>query len=119
MEFLILRIPLGKVETPFLTHQEKTSQNASCMSENRYVLLCGLMFVLALILSLTKFLHGEISQRLGTDIYFTEIYKITISISQCSFLFLKRILHVCVATSLSIRSNSEKISKNLGRENSL
>ena len=46
--------------------------------------------------------QGEISPRFGTD--FAEIYKRTISISQCSGFSLKRSLHVCVVTSASIRT---------------
>ena len=40
-----------------------------------------------------------------TDLYFIEVCKITISISQCSGFFLKRRLYVCVARSVSIRTN--------------
>ena len=41
---------------------------------DRYVLLCGPMFVPALVLSQPQF-HGEISPRFGTDLCFTDIYK--------------------------------------------
>ena len=49
--------------------------------------------------------QGEISPGFGTDHYLAEIYERTILISQCSGFFLKRSLHVCVATSVSIRTN--------------
>ena len=50
-------------------------------------------------------LYGEINPRFGTDLYFAEICRRTILISLCSGFFLKRSLHVCVAMSVSIRTN--------------
>ena len=46
----------------------------------------------------TKF-QSKISPRFGTNLYITEIYKRTILMSHCSFVFLKRSLHVFVAKS--------------------
>ena len=48
--------------------------------------------------------QGAISPRFGTDLYVTEIYKRTALLSQSSYLFFKRGLHVCVATSVLIRT---------------
>ena len=49
--------------------------------------------------------QSKISPRVGTNLYITEIYKRTILISHCSFVFLKRSLGVFVATSGFIRTN--------------
>ena len=49
--------------------------------------------------------QSKIGPRFGTDLYVTEIYKRTILISHCLFVFLKRSLHVFVATSGFIRTN--------------
>ena len=43
--------------------------------------------------------QSKISPRFGTNLYITEIYKRTVLISHCSFVFLKRSLHVFVASS--------------------
>ena len=55
----------------------------------------------------TRF-HVELGPRFGTDLYFAEIYKRRILISQCSvflFLFLERNLHVWVVASVSVLTN--------------
>ena len=49
--------------------------------------------------------QSKICPRFGTNLYITEIYKRTILISHCSFVFLKRSLHVFVAKSGFIRTN--------------
>ena len=49
----------------------------------------------------TRF-HGEISPHFGTDLYFTEIYKRTVLISQCSGFFLKG---ACMYVLLRVRTN--------------
>ena len=55
---------------------------------DKLILFCGPMFVPALILSQPKF-QSHISPLFGTDLYFTEIYRITISIFQCPAFFLE------------------------------
>ena len=67
---------------------------------DRYVLFCGPMFVPALVPSQPDYKPTI----WGRSLYFTEIYERTM-LFQCSILFLRRSLHVCVATSVSIRTN--------------
>ena len=60
----------------------------SSSGADTYILFCGPTSVSAFVLSQTQF-QGEISARLGTDLYFTEIYKRTVLISECSGFFLE------------------------------
>ena len=66
------------------------------------MLFCDPMFVPAIGFKPTQF-QGEISPHLGTDLFFAEIYKRTILISQCAGFFLEGALHVCFAMSVSIQ----------------
>ena len=51
--------------------------------------------------------QSKISPRFVTNLYIIKIYKRTILISHCSFVFLKRSLHIFIATSGFIQTNFE------------
>ena len=74
---------------------------------DRYVSFCGSMFfVPALILRQPNFKAKSSMPTFRTDLYFTEIHKITISTCQCSAFFLtEACMYVCLAISVSIKSN--------------